>query len=226
MSYLLILLSFLFVTQTTDPEPKTLSITATADVELPADQIRFNININAEADTPQAAYNLHQKREKALVQLLDKYEIKEDDISYEPVSISKKQQYNRDKEQEPTYQTQQTVNIVLRDFSVYEKIQVGLIENSFDNFSGNFMNSTVEAGKEQALRKAVQEAKAKAQIIADEAGVNLGSVMNISYNINQVQPYARESVELKAQSDSGSLLKYNQTVTVSATISMDYEISG
>ena len=61
MSYLFILLSLLFVTQTTDPEPKRLSISATGEVGLAADQVQFNINVNAEAEQPQAAYELHKK---------------------------------------------------------------------------------------------------------------------------------------------------------------------
>lgn len=224
MSYFIICLSLLFAFQTGDPDPKGLSISATGQVELPANQVIFNINVNAEEDTPQAAYDTHQAREKALVQLLDKYNIKEEDISYEPISISKVRNYNRDSEEEPSYQTQQTVNVILRDFDVYEKIQVGLIQNSFDNFNGSFTSSNSDEGKDQALRKAIQEAKRKAQIIANEAGVDIGSILEISYNVNNAQPYVRETAQLKAQSDSGSLLKYNQTVTVTASVSIRYAL--
>lgn len=224
MNYLFLFLSLLFVSQTTDPQPPGLSITTTAEVELPADQIQFNINVNAEAQTPQEAYNLHQQREKALVKLLDQYKISEEDIGYEPISITKNQNYNRNNEGETTYQTRQTVHVTLEDFSVYEKIQIGLIEAGFDNFSGQFTSTEFEEGKEQALRKAIQQAKSKAQIIAEETGVDLGTVVNINYHYEQVQPYARETFRMKAPSDSGSLLKYNQTVTVSASISMEFAI--
>lgn len=224
MSYLFLFLSLLFVSQTTEPQPPGLSITTTAEVELPADQIEFNINVNAEAKTPQEAYNLHQQREKALVKLLDQYNINEEDIGYEPISIAKNQNYNSNSEGETTYQTRQMVHVTLEDFSVYEKIQIGLIEAGFDNFSGQFTSSEFEEGKEQALRKAIQNAQSKAKIIAEEAGINLGTVLSINYNYEQVQPYARETLQMKAQSDSGSLLKYNQTVTVSASISMKFAI--
>lgn len=224
MSYLFLFLSLLFVSQTTDPQPPGLSITTTAEVELPADQIQFNINVNAEAQTPQEAYNLHQQREKALVKLLDQYKISEEDIGYEPISIAKNQNYNRNNEGETTYQTRQMVHVTLEDFSIYEKIQIRLIEAGFDNFSGQFTSTEFEEGKEQALRKAIQQAKSKAEIIAEETGIDLGTVLNINYNYEQVQPYARETLQMKAQSDTGSLLKYNQTVTVSASISIEFAI--
>lgn len=226
MSYFIILLSFLFAMQAqpTDPEPNGLTIGATGKIELPANQIQFRINVNAEADNPQDAYELHQEREKALVQLLDKYNIEEKNIGYEPMSISKIRNYDREPEAKPVYRTQQTVNVLLQDFSAYEKIQVGLIQNGFDDFSGNFSNTDMEAGKDKALRRAITKAREKAEIIAEETGVNLGDIIEISYNFNDVQPYAQETAQLRAASNDGSLLKYNQTVTVSAHISIRYAI--
>lgn len=224
MSYLFLLLSFLFVAQPADPDPKGLTISATGKIELPADQIQFRINVNAEAENPQEAYELHQQREKALVELLDKYNVDEEDIGYEPMSISKIRNYNRESDEKPIYRTQQTVNVLLEDFSVYEKIQVGLIQNEFDNFSGSFSNTDMEAGKDKALRRAISEAKEKAEIIADETGVTLGPIVDISYSFNDVQPYAAEQMQMKAASNDGSLLKYNQTVTVTANITVRYAI--
>ncbi len=223
MSYLFLFLSFLFIAQPSQPETDGLSVSATAEVQLPADQIQFNINLNAEADSPQATYDLHKERERALVELLDRYEINEEDINYEPISISKNEPYNRDSENEVTYQTRQMVRLVLTDFEAYEKIQIGLIEAGYDNFSGQFMATKSEEGKEEALRKAIQKAKQKAQTIAEESGFTLGSISAVSYNYQQVQPYAQETMQLKA-ADSGSLMKYDQTVTVSATISMEFAI--
>jgi uncharacterized protein YggE len=224
MSYLLIALSFLFAAQPSPPANSNgLSISATSTIQLPADQIQFNININAEAESPQKAYELHQKREAALVKMLDKYNISEKDIRFQPISINKNS-YNRRENEEPTVETRQSVQVTLEDFDAYEDIQIGLIENNFDDFSGRFASTKSEKGQDKALRKAVQKAKAKARIIADETGIKLGPVINISYNVNQPRPYAQESAQLKAQSDSGSLLKYNQTVSISATVSMEFDI--
>lgn len=226
MSYLFLLLSFLFVGQPVDTDPGTqgLTISATGKVELPANQIQFRINVNAEADKPQDAYELHKQRENALVQLLDKYDISEENIRYEPIAISKVRDYNRDAEEEPGYQTRQTVTVTLQDFEIYEKIQVGLIENGFDDFSGSFSNTDMEAGKDMALEHAISKAKEKAELIARETGVELGPIVEIAYNFDDVQPYAVEEMQMKSMANDGSLLKYDQTVTVSARISLRYAI--
>lgn len=228
MRYLFLVLSLVFglqfQSQAQHMQSKGLSITATGEVELPADQIRFNINVNAEADSPQAAYELHQQREDALVKLLETYEIEQEDIHYEPVSISKVRDYDRQGQETPVYRTQQTVVVNLRDFEVYEKIQVGLIEHNFDNFSGSFSSTEYQAGKDQALRNAIEQAQSQAQLMAETAGIKVGPILQMSYSHDRHQPVARDTFAMKAESQSGSLLQYEQTVTVTATVSMRFAI--
>lgn len=224
MSHLIIILSLLFITGNTQPDPNTMSISAEGQVELTADIIQFNINLNAEADQPQKVYDLHKEREKALVELLKKYDVQEKNIQYEPISISKVSNGNRYGEnEEDRYQTRQAVNLKLDDFEVYEKIQVGLIEHNFDSFNGQFLSSKAEQGKDEALKKAIQIAKEKAQLIAQETGVSLGKITNINYSHNVSVPmYRRSAMEMSASSDQ--LLQYEPSVTVSASVSINFKI--
>lgn len=226
MSYIFLLLSFLLTAQTpvsTDPEP-SMTISATGKVEVPANQIQFRINMNAVAESPQQAYALHQKREEALVDLLKKYEVTEKDISYEPISISKIRHYDRENADKVEYQTQQTVALTLHDFEIYEKIQVGLISHGFDNFSGHFTNTEIEKAKNEALRRAINEAREKATLIARETGVSLGPVTRIDYSFDDVQPYLREEMQMKAVASDSGLMEYKQSVSVSARITIHYAI--
>ncbi|HEX6981232.1 MAG TPA: SIMPL domain-containing protein [Balneolaceae bacterium] len=223
MNYLIILLSFLFLTGGTEPEERVLSISVEEQVEVPADIIQFNINLNAEAETPQAAYQLHNKREEVLVNLLEKYDIAEEDIDYQPISIHKTNDYRRSENEKPTYQTRQSVSLILKDFEVYEQLQIGLIENGFDNFGGTFMSTKAETGKSKALQKAIQTAKEKAQLIAEEAGLQLGNILRINYSEHQYRPmYSVETMAVKAAPDQ--LTQYEQTVTFSASVAIDFEL--
>ncbi len=237
MSYLFILLPFLFavqpqsIVQTQDTihpshhKTRQLSVTVTGEVQLSADQIIFNINMNAEGKTPQAAYNLHKKREKALVHLLDKYNIKEKNIRYEPISIRENhRRQGKNNNYDTTYTTRQQVKLTLSDFDVFTKIQIGLIEHNFDQFSAHFTSSEMEKGKTKALKAAIDKAHEKAQLIAAQTGVELGPVLQITYGSAQ-RPSPMAAFRVKAaESNSGSMLKYHQTVTVSATISIHYKL--
>lgn len=230
MAYLFIILSFLLFSgnsQAQTDNDHSLNISAEGQVEMPADIIKFNINLNAEADSPQEAYDLHKKREQALVRLLDQYNIKEKDIHYALISISKvnNNNYNLQHKQAPTYQTRQAVNLTLTDFDAYEKIQLALIDNDFDSFNAFFATSKAEQAKDEALKKAIRTAKEKASLIAEEAGVNLGSIKHISYSDNSAQPVFRMEAKAFQAPDAGELMKYDQSVTISTNISIEFELS-
>ncbi|MDX1618933.1 MAG: SIMPL domain-containing protein [Balneolaceae bacterium] len=204
-----------------------ISVTTRGEVELPADIIQFNINLNAEADSPQQAYELHTEREKVLVKLLDTYQIGEENIRFQPVSIRKNYRDNYrpgdSRERTVVYHTSQQVILRLKDFNAYEEIQVTLIENEFDNFSGSFLSSQREEGEESALRKAIGNARRKAEIIAKESGVRLGGIRQIRYGESQVFPAMEQEMMARA-ADSQSLMKFDQTVVVQASIRIDFFI--
>lgn len=217
---ILLLSSPLFAQQT----PK-ITVSAEGSVELPADIIRFDINLNAESEEPQKAYNLHKEREDVLVQLLNRYEIEEEDIRFEPISISKSNSGPRYSEQETRYQTRQAVSLKLTDFEIYEKLQVALIEAGFDSFSGSFSSTQSEEGKDRALQEAIATVKEKASLIAGEAGITLGSISGINYNHSQDRPvYARSRDLATFESSGGELMNFDQVVTVTTNITMEFEI--
>lgn len=207
------------------PDQRTLTISTQGEVTLPADRIAFYINLNAEADSPQKAYQLHQQRENVLVDLLKKFEIAEKDINFEPISISQPHNRLQAPKTPPQYQTSQRVRLMINDFSIYEQMQVQLIESGYDSFSGAFMSSKSEEGKNRAIRAAVQKAKEKARILAEEAGLGLGVIKSINYHETPGRPqYARTEMAI-ASSDS-NLMDFEQTVTISASVNIEYIISG
>lgn len=216
---------FLLAAQAVAAQSDVLSISSQASVELPADIIRFNINLNAGADSPRSAYTLHKKRERTLVQLLEKYQVQEKNITFEPVSIHKDRNTNRyDQEGPAKYQTRQMVSLRLPDFEVYEKIQLALIEHGFDNFSGNFLSANVEQGKERALKNAIRQAKEKARFIARESGIRLGKIIRIHYNHGQNGPVYARKMDMAFEASSSKLLKYDQRVTITSQITIEFAI--
>lgn len=200
---------------------QTISISATADVSVPADKIAFQITVNAEAETPQKAYELHKKREKVLVNQLKKFNISEKDIRHEPISINRISDRRYSNSEKDLIRTRQNVVITFTDFDLYEKIQLTLVENSFDEFSGSFLSSKDETARDDALRKALQAAREKAQIIADQTGVEISGIKHINYSHHQ-RPVM---IQMDAASSprSGGMLQFEQTLEISATVSVTYQ---
>lgn len=211
----------LFIFTATGQAQNEISINAAAQVLVPADKIAFQINLNAEGNTPQEAYDLHKKREKVLVRQLKKHDIKDEDLNFEPISINKR--YNdsyRDKEKK-RIQTRQNVILTLDNFDIYEQIQITLIENNFDEFSGNFTSSETEKGKNEALKEALKVAREKAEIIASETEVSITGIKNISHSYSSRPPRPMMEMTASRAADS-SLLEFDQTVSVSANVSVTY----
>ncbi len=204
-------------------DQKKININMTASELVEADLIIFNININAEGDTPRSAFNLHKERETVLADLLKKFDIEEEKISFQPIRVNRRYT-NNGKSQ--LSQTNQQVSVTFSDFAIYEDIQLTLIENNFDNFNGNFSSTKLSEGKDKALLAAIESAKDKAQLISTASGVSLGDIMNISYSDYTVAPsrnFARS--EMMSMDASSSMMDFAQTVSITANISIEFAIS-
>jgi uncharacterized protein YggE len=207
---------------------RTITINMSASELLPADLIIFNVNINAQAETPQEAYDLHKKQESLLANLLHNLEIDEDNIDYEPIRMNRRQvnsnRYNNEELQYIT-STNQSVSITFEDFSLYEKIQLTLIENGFDSFNGQFSSSEITKGKESALISAIEAAKERAELIAKTSGVELGSVSNINYSDHQIGiPQKSVSMEAMSLARDSSMMDFGQTISVTANVNISFYI--
>jgi uncharacterized protein YggE len=203
---------------------RTISINMSAMELIPADMVIFSININTEANTPQEAFNAHKKKESLLASLLKDFDIKDDDIKFQPVTMNKRTNYNN-REEVVTVQTNQQVSVSFSDFEIYEKIQVTLIENGFDSFNGNFSSSKLDEGKEKALVSAIQSAKERAQFIADQSGVQLGKITTINYSEYQIgRPQVASQDAVMKMSSESSMMDFAQTVSVTSNISINFEI--
>jgi len=204
-------------------DQKKININMTASELVEADLIIFNINLNAEDDTPRSAFRLHKERETVLADLLKKFDIKEENIRFQPIRINKRYT-NNGKSQ--LSQTNQQVSVTFSDFAIYEDIQLTLIENNFDNFNGSFSSSKLNEGKEKALLAAIEEAKDKARLISNASGVSLGDILNISYSDYTVAPsrnFARS--EMMSLDASSSIMDFAQTVSITANVSIEFAIS-
>ena len=206
---------------------RTISINMSATELIPADLIIFSININAEEKTPEVAFEVHKKRETLLASLLKKFDIKEEDIRFQPIRMNKSTSYNNNRQEQDVINTYQEVSVSFSDFEIYEKIQITLIKNGFDSFNGNFSSTKMGEGKEKSLVSAIQNAKERAAFIAEQSGVKLGNIISINYSEHQVNrpPMVMEADMGLFKSDSPSMMDFAQTVSVTANISINFEIA-
>lgn len=220
MRILLLILTLAAFIPTADAQ--VISVNASATVPIPANQINFHITINAEGKTSAEVYDLHKKREKVLVTLLTKHQIKEKNINFEPISITKTDNNRFANSREELIVSRQNVVLSLNDFDIYEQIQITLIENDFDEFNASFTSTETKEGETEALKKALNLAREKANIIAENTGLSITGIKEINYSYNHNPPHPRMEMQLAASPDN--LLEFDQTVSVSASVSITYTI--
>ncbi|MCC5940460.1 MAG: SIMPL domain-containing protein [Balneolaceae bacterium] len=198
----------------------TITIQASGEVQVTADLILFNVNItqfNAEA---REAFLEHKKQEAYLTSLLLEEGIEERYISANPINISSVRRSNN----LTGYETRQQVQITLHDISQFESMQIALIENGFGVFTGNFSSSDLKNAQTEALKKAVEEARNKATILADAAGLRITGVQNIEYGIGGGYSPGLRGVSMALEMDSsGSLLQFEHKIPVSETVKIVYK---
>src|SRR5690625_1639560 len=124
------------------------------------------------------------------------------------------------------YQTRQQVKIRIYDPTLFEEMQILLIENGFTSFSGTFDATDKSAAREEALRNAVQEARSKAELLAEATGKRVVDVREIRYTGSHA-PYAVQEQAyrvLAMDSSSGSLLQFEQFVTVVENVTIYFQM--
>lgn len=175
-----------------------------------ADRITFQINLSRFHENAQTAFSMHKELERYLTDLLLEKGIQDERIQANPVSISPRRYSDGQ-----GYETRQRVSVELEDITEFEQMQVELIENGFDNFSGSFGTSEQEEAVEEAIANAVEAAHRKARILAEAAGKQLGEVLGIEYT-STGGPIYRESgaLAMSAMADDGGMLQFQTTIPV------------
>lgn len=221
---LLILASILFAgcstmqPQSSTNQNGTIVIDATGEVMAPANEIIFNININQFDSVASEAFSKHKEQEEFLTRLILDQNIDEDHINAHPISISPRRH-----SQNQGFETRQNVTMRLQDLNQFEQMQITLIENGFDNFSANFSTKNAEEARSNALGKAVEVARNKAEKLANGSGRQLGKVVNIEYtsSFGFVQRSANMMVEMEYDE---SLLEMQKTIPVRENVRITFAL--
>ncbi|MEX2602110.1 MAG: SIMPL domain-containing protein [Balneolaceae bacterium] len=198
-------------------QPIQISVEATGEISLPADLVSLQIQITVDDSTPEAVFQRHKELEEKLASLIRDQQIDSSQLYFQPMNISSG--WNR--ENERIYTSRQQVRLTLEDISRYEGIQVYLIENGFDNFSGQFGTSGEKNGESDALRNAMERARQKADVIASSIGKSVDRIVTVEHGTPpDIWRPNMETAMFRA--DSSSLMEFPQEVVIRTTVKVVY----
>lgn len=222
-SSILLFTTFMNLSAQPAADDARITVDATGEVLVPTDRIHFQVNITQFKQDAREAFQLHKEQERYLTELLLEEGIEDINITANPISINHVRRYGNT--EQSGYETQQQVMIVLADVDQFETMQIKLIEHGFTNFSGSFSAENLDDASDEALQKAVEEARRKAELLAEAAGKEIADVVTINYHTSR--PYASRSgnIEMAAyDAGSGSLLQFERTIPVRESVSMQFRI--
>jgi len=214
----------------TSSSPSTLKISSVGTSHADADIIEFSIQLNSEHANVDEAYRNNQQLQQKLIQLIKRYNINEKSIQLQPLSISPytlpvRSRSTSEVESDKRYRVRQLVALTLSDHKKYVNLQRALIKNGFDEFRGTFKSSNADEAKEKALRLAIENAKNRAKIISEEAGITLKTIQSIVYNESErpVTKLARYASTMR--SEEALVTEFDQFITVKARVTIEYLLS-
>ncbi|MEA3326643.1 MAG: SIMPL domain-containing protein [Chloroflexota bacterium] len=162
---------------------RSMTVNGIGQITLVPDIATINIGVRTEEDNVTDALDGNTAQANAIADVLEGLGVEEKDIQTSNFNVYPSDRYNpMTGEIEGQYfVVENTVNVNVRDLSSLGEVLTAVVEAGANNIYGiNFSVDDREEAVAEARRLAIEDAKAKAEIIASDAGVELGDLISIS----------------------------------------------
>jgi uncharacterized protein YggE len=191
----LLLIAFPLAAQTvTQPPreggmPETISVTGTGRATLTPDRFSFTAGVQTAAPTVEEAVNQNNAKMAAVIAALKRAGATNTEVRTANFSIYPQQVYEQGKPPRVVgYQSSNSVTVTKSDIGAAGRLLQVALNAGVNETSGLlFEVSDPTRGRDQGLRAAFEDARAKAALLAQVAGRTLGRAMTITEGI-EVQP--------------------------------------
>ncbi|NOT39366.1 MAG: SIMPL domain-containing protein [Alphaproteobacteria bacterium] len=205
--------------------PRVISISGLGEVKTPPDMATISTGVTSEAVSAKDALAKNNVAMAAVIAALKNAGISEDDIQTSGFSVSPKYPNYPAAQRIIGYTVSNNVTAHVKTLKNLGPILDTLVQSGSNQIGGiSFGIDEPKKVLNEARKKAVADARAKAELYAEAAGVSLGRVVQISESstITPPMPMMRMAVETVANDASVPIAAGQQTV--SANVSIVYEI--
>lgn len=186
------------------PTRSTISVEGSGDILATPDVATFTFSVEEERETVGAAQDVATEKGNAAIAYLQENGVEDKDIKTTNYSVQPQYDFIRGEcrpdgycppgqRQLRGFEVRQTVEVKVRDTQNAGTLLSGLGEIGVSRVSGlNFTVDDDEQLKQQAREKAIEDAKEKAQKLAEDLDVTLKRIVNFRESRN-VPMYARDA---------------------------------
>jgi hypothetical protein len=207
--------------------PRTINVNGTGQVVLTPDIAYISIGVHTDSKDAAEAVSENNVLTQTVIDALLAQDIESKDIRTSNFSVYPQQQYGPNGELlGTTFVVDNTVVVTVRDLGTIGELLDAAVGAGANNIYGvSFDVTNKEAAQEEARTKAVQNAQAMAAQLAEAAGVTLGAIQTISAYSSAPVPYYDVKGYGGVGAEAASVPISAGQLTISADVSIIYEIS-
>lgn len=206
MKTTVLILATLFglATQAQDQKPQVpqISVTGEGKIKVTPDQAVIMVGFQNSGKDAKEVKNLNDEVVDRVIKFLKKTGIPATDYKTNNVSLYKSYDYEKKKS---VFQANQSLSITLKDLSKYNELMLGLNDAGVNSINGvEFKSSKIEDYEREARKKAILDAKQKANDYVSVLGQKVGKALLITDN-SQVyvpQPMFKGAYAMAAATDA------------------------
>ncbi len=189
----------------------------------------FTVGVNETASTAESAQEQANTTTNTIIDALKKLNIKDEDIKTSNYSVNPVTDFTSPTQRTTGYSVNSTIEVTVDDVELANKALTAASSagaNVVNGVSFVLSDDDRENLEKEARKKAITDAKEKAEELSQEVGIKLGRVMNIYVNTNTgMMPYDKISA-VEGRGAGGDITPVNLQPgenTVRIQVSISYE---
>jgi len=191
-----------------------ITVTGTGTVQSVPDKAEFSLGVDSTGPTARKALAANSERMRRVLAALFAAGVAKGDVQTQDVSVSRSYPDNG-------YSADNTVSVTINDLAKAGSILDAATNAGANNVYGpTLTRSDQDELQAKALRAAVDGARAKARVLADAAGVLLGSVTSITEGVDEPSPVYAADMARRAASAPIEPGKQQTQATVRVTFAI------
>jgi uncharacterized protein len=196
---------------------RTVTATGTARVRSAPDEAVLSLGVQTEAQEANPAIRDNADRMSEVIQALLDAGISRDDIATTGISLYPN--YSSDGRTVSSYVAQNTIEVTVHDVQAVGEILDAAVRAGANITNGvTFRLSDENEGRDEALRGAVEDARSKAEVLAEAGGASLGEVVSIQEASSSFPPPIFEERAVAADGATTPIIPPDIETQVSVTV--------
>lgn len=222
-----------FAQSTPHAPQRTLSLTGQGEVKSAPDIAVISTGVVSEAKTAREALTLNNEAMASVLQTIEAAGVARKDIQTSSFSVQPKYKYAKrtsNGDQEPPritgYTVSNSVTVIARELAKLGPVLDAVVSSGVNQMNGlSFSIAEPEPLRNEARKMAVAEARTRAELYAEAAGVSLGKIMSISETGGHrpPQPEFRRAALQSAAADAVPIAQGQQSIQMQVNIVWEIE---